>query len=402
MKEEVVILTDENFPYGSPGANYIRNLTSGLYLNSKYKIQIWLQSGNSRPDKEFANSRFGSINSIKYRYLSFFLQRPRSIYGKLLDDIIGIINSIFLLLRKRNKINVFIVYNNSTLKTIIPLVICKVFRITTLKILSEWYEKDSIVTSKVKYFQWWDFTFGMAKQNIYYDGLIVLSSFLKNYYISKGYSSNNLIVLPNLVNLEEFSAPKNNTNVSFDIGYSGNLGKKDGILDLLKAFGLLLKYNRSVKLLLIGDISQTKSTIPFLKKKAHEFGIQHSNIHFTGLVDYRSVPELLRSCAMLVLARPSGRFAEAGFPTKLGEYLACKKPVVLTRVGDIPKYFKDKVNAIIVEPNNPQSLYQGLQLLLDNPSLAKEIAQKGYEWAALNLEFRRATMKVVDFIESFH
>ena len=48
---------------------------------------------------------------------------------------------------------------------------------------------------------------------------------------------------------------------------------------------------------------------------------------------------------MLVLARPDNIQAKGGFPTKLGEYLATGNPVVVTKVGEIPNYLIDGVNA---------------------------------------------------------
>ena len=246
----------------------------------------------------------------------------------------------------------------------------------------------------------WDFIFGMTKQNYHYDGLIVLSSYLKNYYISNGYPEYKLIILPNLVNLDEFTDVKNKQNLeTIIIGYSGTPVKKDGILDLLKAYAYLVKAHKNVELLIIGDLSQTKTTIPFLKRKSKEYGIPENQLNFTGLIDFKEVPAMLNGCDILVFARPSGQFAEAGFPTKLGEYLACRKPVVMTRVGDIPEYFVDKVNAVIVDPDNPESIYEGLNFLIKNPDKAKDIAEGGYNWVKSNLEYKKATAKIMNFLE---
>ena len=81
-----------------------------------------------------------------------------------------------------------------------------------------------------------------------------------------------------------------------------------------------------------------------------------NSITFTGLVPFSDVPRLLNSCQILALTRPSGIFAEAGFPTKLGEYFACKKPVLITEVGDMPTYFKNENHVILVEPDNINSI----------------------------------------------
>lgn len=405
MSSKIVILSSENFPYGSPGANYLRNLSRGLLLNSNYVIEVWLQSGNSRPYASFQNCRVNAINNITYRFLGGHALRPRDTIGKFYDDLKGLFVPLVRIIKDRRSINTIIVYNSSTIRVVFSLFLCRLLSIQTVKIIPEWYEKSSVLTSSLKYFKWWDFIFGMKVLNFHFDKLIVLSSFLQNFYISHGYPSTRVYVLPNLVNLDEFSSIVGDCSVSdkpherLVIGYSGTPVRKDGVLDLLQAFGLLIRNQSNVELLVIGDISQTVTAIPYLKVKAKEYGIPESQIHFTGLVDFMEVPGLLNSCDILVLARPSGKFAEAGFPTKLGEYLACKKPVVLTRVGDIPKYFEDKVNAILVEPDNSVSICKGINFLIENSDIAKAIGLRGFDWVNLNLEYKIATIPVVDFIE---
>lgn len=406
MKEvkKIIILTTVNFPYGSPGGNFIRNLSTGLRLVSKFQIEVWIQSGHSRPDANFQNYKLGTINNVIYRYIGGYTMRPRNRIGKFLNDIIGIVSPGILLIKNMGNINSIIIYNSSAIGFLSTLLISKLLRIQTVKIVPEWYEKKSVIKSFIYYFKWWNIIFGIKYLNFYFDKIIVLSTYLKKYYVSNGFNEERIFILPNLVNFDEFSNEHgliNNTNLPKErvlIGYSGTPVFKDGILDLLHAFSIVVKSLSNVELLIIGDISQTKSIIPDLRIKARNYGIPENKIHFSGLVEFNYVPKLLHSCDILVLARPSGRFSEAGFPTKLGEYFACKKPVVLTKVGDIPTYFVDKENAVLVEPDNPESISEGLKFLILNSNEGKKIGLKGYDWAKNNLEYKRVTMNVFKFL----
>jgi len=58
---------------------------------------------------------------------------------------------------------------------------------------------------------------------------------------------------------------------------------------------------------------------------------------------------------ILALARPKSKVADAGFPSKLTEYLSTGNPVVVTRVGEIPYYLKDNVHAFLTEPDSVNS-----------------------------------------------
>jgi glycosyltransferase involved in cell wall biosynthesis len=101
----------------------------------------------------------------------------------------------------------------------------------------------------------------------------------------------------------------------------------------------------------------------------------------------------------LALTRPNGIFSEAGFPTKLGEYFACKKPVVITRVGDIPKYFKNEEHIILVEPGNIESIVNGFEVLINRPNLSDKISKESYVWMDQNLNYLNVSLTIDLFID---
>jgi glycosyltransferase involved in cell wall biosynthesis len=212
-----------------------------------------------------------------------------------------------------------------------------------------------------------------------------------------------VLIIPNLTAPELFESNYKPPfkNGYYTIGYVGTPTKKDGIEDLLSGFSIFNNKYPDSHLLIIGDITSGKSIISNLKTFARELGIL-KNITFTGLVPYKKIPGLLNSCNALVLARPKGIFAEAGFPTKLGEYFACKKPVVITKVGDIPKYFEDKKHAVLVNPNDPNDVSKGFEFLINNESKSKKIALNGYEWMMENLYYKKIAFKISDFIRSVY
>lgn len=84
---------------------------------------------------------------------------------------------------------------------------------------------------------------------------------------------------------------------------------------------------------------------------------------------------------MLVLARPNNKQSEAGFPTKLGEYLATGKPVVVTRVGEIPEYLEDQVNAFIANPGDAGNFALKMKQVMLNYDKALNIGHAGRQLA---------------------
>jgi len=400
----ILLVTTSNFPYGGPSANVLRLLTTGLARTNR-NIEVLLQRGIHFGNVTENNKRKDSIEGVSYTHCGY-LFRPRNYLKKIIDSGAGILIPLIAVIRKKieNRIDCVILYNGTAYECLTLFAACKVLRIPIINYVVEWYEKDSIAPSWWKLPKWWDFLFRMKVLNIYFDGLIVTSYFLKNYYTKKNVSDSKIFIRPNLVDILSFRSEEVynfGKNKNIRIGYCGTPTKKDGIDDLLLAFQKVQEKQPNSELIVIGDTLDKDSLIPKLEEKAEKLGIP-KKVKFSGLVKWEEIPGLLNACDILVLARPSGRFAEAGFPTKLGEYMACKKPIVVTKVGDMPYYLEDKVNAMLAEPDNPESVASKICYLIENSEKAKEIGENGYLWAKQNLDFVESTRKVGNFLDTFN
>jgi glycosyltransferase involved in cell wall biosynthesis len=110
------------------------------------------------------------------------------------------------------------------------------------------------------------------------------------------------------------------------------------------------------------------------------------------------VPDYLASCDILVLARKNSQYAQAGFPTKLGEYFATEKPVIMTNVGDITNYFTDGKELMIAEADNPDSVAKKIIYLIEHNEESVKIAKNGRKWAEENLDYINNSKKILAFM----
>jgi glycosyltransferase involved in cell wall biosynthesis len=78
----------------------------------------------------------------------------------------------------------------------------------------------------------------------------------------------------------------------------------------------------------------------------------------------------------------------AGVPAKLAEYLALGRPVVVSRVGDIPIYLQDGHDAILCEPGRPESLANALQQALSNDELSRRVSRNARQTAQEQFDYR--------------
>jgi glycosyltransferase involved in cell wall biosynthesis len=96
---------------------------------------------------------------------------------------------------------------------------------------------------------------------------------------------------------------------------------------------------------------------------------------FPGFIPYEQVPSY---CAVMdICVAPYHRSAGDSSPVKIFDYLACGKPVVATDVGETSGFFAESGAVMIVPPEDPAALAQGLNHLLENETLRTEMGKKG-------------------------
>ena len=207
------------------------------------------------------------------------------------------------------------------------------------------------------------------------DGLFVISNSLKQYYIEQGIPEERIHVINMFVDTGRFNVEKTVSKEQY-VAYCGVVTYgKDGVDILLKAFSLFYKNHRDFKLMIIGR-GANNDEITRLKNLLSDLGISERVI-LTGQVSPHEMPKLLMNASILALARPDSLQNRNGFPTKLGEYLATGNPVVVTAVGEIPLFLKDRVNAILATPGNPEDFAYQLCWVADNYEQAKQIGLNG-------------------------
>ena len=151
-----------------------------------------------------------------------------------------------------------------------------------------------------------------------------------------------------------------------------------------------------MKLYIIGPIPKKEEEKVNLKL-IDDLGIS-DQIVFTGLVPAKQMPQLLKNAEVLALDRPDNMQAKYGFATKMGEYLLSERPVVVTKVGDFPLFFKDGESALLANPSDANDFATKLNWALDNPKAAERIGKRGAEVAMREFNYITESKKIADVI----
>ena len=310
----------------------------------------------------------------------------------------GTLNLLFSLFRIikglwKTKYDAVILISNSLL-LIYPLaIVCK---LRGIKFLQEKSEFPFVLMKKGLLARIWAHFYTSTTYKLF-DGLIVMTKPLMDYFTTKVRKDCKLIEVPMTVDFDRFSIEKSKELKHGNyIAYCGNMaGNKDGVMNLIEAFDIASKQIQNVNLLLIGG-STTPKDLVTIKDFAKNKG--DGRILFYGKATREEIPNLLVNAKALALARPSSLQSTGGFPTKLGEYLATSNPVVVTAVGDIPR-FLDETNSFIVEPDNNKAFAERLVKIFGDYTVAQKIGMEGRKVAEQNFNYKVQSPRIHNFIK---
>lgn len=229
------------------------------------------------------------------------------------------------------------------------------------------------------------------------DGMFVISTALKKYYMSLGIPSDKIQIINMTVDSNRFIGLKKQPCENY-IAYCGTASNnKDGVDELIKSFAIVHKLHPEVKLYIIGK-TPDKNDVSGNLKLINNLGIKDAVI-FTGIVSSSEMPQLLKNATVLALDRPNSLQAQCGFPTKLGEYLLTENPVVVTKVGDIPLFLKDGESALLAEERNIQEFSAKLIWAIEHPEEASKIGKAGAQIALREFNYLNETKKIIETIK---
>ena len=111
-------------------------------------------------------------------------------------------------------------------------------------------------------------------------------------------------------------------------------------------------------------------------------------------IEWKKAMSILKSSNVLVL--PSRM---ESIPNVIKEAFFLKVPVVATNVGGIPEIVTHEKTGLLVPPNEPKSLANAINHLLENPEYAKKLAEEAHKFLLNNLTWDVLLPKYIKFYE---
>jgi glycosyltransferase involved in cell wall biosynthesis len=218
----------------------------------------------------------------------------------------------------------------------------------------------------------------------------VLTSFLRQRFLDMGFSSEQVIVLPDGVDLDLFEGLPSKEDCRRRlglpleqpiIGYIGRfrtLEMEKGIPELVEAMKDLSSVNGAEPLLLC--VGGPMDAVPTYLQLARRIGIPQDRLRFVDRVPNTEVPYWIRAFDVALAPFPwVDHYAYFMSPLKLFEYMATGVPILATDLPSIREVLRHGENAWLVPPDDPKALAEGIRHLLENSDLAERLARQAKE-----------------------
>jgi glycosyltransferase involved in cell wall biosynthesis len=228
------------------------------------------------------------------------------------------------------------------------------------------------------------------------DGIVVISSRLEAKFRDLTVGAVPLHFKPISVDMARYPEAPWRLGGTVTLFYAGSFGHKDGIPVLLDAFERLAARHGGLRLVLTGKGSDADMAVALSRIASSPF---RQRIVYKGYLEDAAYRAELTAADIPCMTRISHPYAQAGFPFKLGEYLATGRPVVASRVSDVGRWLRHEDTAMLVEPGSAAGVVQSVEYLLHHPDAAADIGRRGRQVAGRAFCHKRQAEGLVAFAE---
>jgi len=165
-------------------------------------------------------------------------------------------------------------------------------------------------------------------------------------------------------------------------GYMGSWLTEE-LIPFIEALALLRK-KLDPKMLIMGNASEELKSYVLAK------GLEERVI-IKGFIEESLINQYLCACNALLIPMIDNRYNSSRWPNKIGDYMACGRPVIASKVGDIPLVFEmGEIGYMVNE--NVENISGAMGNIIDNHSNiqarfganARKLAEESMSWDVLS------------------
>jgi len=232
------------------------------------------------------------------------------------------------------------------------------------------------------------------------NAIIAISEGVKKVLVEGGVEPENIEVIPSGIDFSPFEEDSfvlkfsNYLRREFSfapddylVGIVAHLADHKGHEYLIEATKILKEHTPKIKMIIVGEGPLRME----LNRQAKELNVKDI-VFFLGFRE--DIAKILFSLDLFVLSS----YLE-GLGSSILDAMACRLPVVATKVGGIPEVVIHGETGLLVPPRNPSALARAILNLYKNKTLASRLGKRGYEVVHQKFSAEAMAGKVVRLYE---
>lgn len=392
---KVYIITREPFPCGMAGTNRIKCYVKALKQSGvQCEVIIFTRTEiYGKPPKNTIGK--GVLEGMPFTYIGGTPLRHKNVIVRKFNDFIDRWRTLLFLSHNLQTGDIVLSYCGvyaRYINVVIDIVHGK--KVKFVRDLCELPYGTSKETDSNK--KWRKFT--LTKQFPKCDGFIAISDSLAELAEKYKRTDAQILKVPIMVDFDKYSLPDKSSEASIPyIFHSGTLTEqKDGILGMIEAFGIALQ-KLSIPIMFIStgnkENSPHREAINELIDKYH----LENKLMFTGYLSEKELKEYLSKASLVIINKYETQQNKYCFSTKLAEYMAASKPIIITHVGEAMNWLMDNRDAYVVRPHDTNALAEKIIEVFTNSEKRHVIASNGFETCKACFDYKNYGDKLIDF-----
>ena len=160
----------------------------------------------------------------------------------------------------------------------------------------------------------------------------------------------------------------------FLICYIGTMGNAHGLDTLIAAAEELQNALPSAMFLLIGEGAEKERIVELAA------GRGLSNIQFLGQQPRERIPAYVSAADLCLVMLKKTELFKTVIPTKLLEYMACQRPVIVAVDGQARQIVEEAWGGVFVEPENSKALVKAILGSAEEPEQGRQMGARGRQY----------------------
>ena len=184
------------------------------------------------------------------------------------------------------------------------------------------------------------------------------------------------------------------TEKRFVVCYIGTMGMAHGLETVIAAAESLRHTFPQAMFLMIGEGAEKERIVELAAAR----GL--ANICFLGQQPREQIPAYIAGCDVCLVILKKTELFKTVIPTKLLEYMACEKAVIVAVDGQARQIVEQAAAGMFVEPDDAEALAHAITTLADDTERRRRMGANGREYIVSRLSRERTARTFLSVLEN--